>query len=411
MTIAVTAALLSVSMDQIASAAGRTFVVNSVADDTDASSVDGVCSIARLPGTCTLRAALQQANASPGHDRIEFAILGSGPHRIGPTSSSPIIVDSTGLTLDGYTQPGSSANTLVHGSNAVLRIEIRGQGPSGIDGLYFQSPNNVVQGLAIFDFKRHLRFGGSSTDGNEVHGNFIDTDASGTFAQPARVVNSDGVHIENGASDNLIGKPGLGNRNVLSGNGDKGLGIFDDNSDRNVVRNNVIGLSPTGMPLRNWGHGVDINFDASDNVVGGFGTQQRNVISGNELSGVEISHDQGAASTTGNAVIGNLVGTNLDGTAGSSTTRNREFGVNLEGKPTCPAIDSCGPDINDNRVEANTIVGSAAGVMIWKGARNSIVRNNRIGLLPDGTIPPSSANTIWGVLIEAGAFDNLTTAM
>lgn len=386
--------------------AAGTFVVDSTGDQPDASAGDGVCRVAGS-SKCTLRAALAQANASPGHDRIEFSIPGAGPHRLRPASDYPIIVDPAGLTIDGYTEPGSVVNTAAHGSNAVIMIELQGTGPSGIDGLYMQSANNVVRGLALFDFQRTVRLWGAGASGNEIVGNFIGTDAAGTFGQSTRTINSTGVHLERGASNNRIGRSGPANRNVISGNGDRGIGIFDPGTDANTIRNNVIGLSPHGSRLRNWGHGIDINYNASHNVIGGSTSANRNVLSGNELSAVEISHDRTGGTTTGNVVVGNLIGTDLTGQSGASTYRNREFGVNIEGRATCPTVSSCQPDVSGNIVEANTIVGSAAGVMIWKAAHDNVVRGNRIGLLPNGTTAPSTANTLWAVLIEAGAFDNL----
>jgi CSLREA domain-containing protein len=395
--------LLTIAVSRHVSAVGTTFTVNSTGDAPDASSSDGVCATAG--NVCTLRAAISQANARTGHDTIVFAIPGSGPHRLTPASNYPIVNDPAGVTIDGYTQPGARVNTATHGSNAVIKIELQGTGPAGIDGLYFQSPYNVVRGLAVFDFGRHIRFWGGSlglAHHNEVIGNFIGTNASGTFGQGVRTLNSSGVQIERNSYANRIGKPGLENRNVISGAGDRGVAIFNADSDGNLIQNNVIGLSPSGARLRNWGHGVDINYSAADNVVGGLGAGEANVVSGNTLSGVEISHDTG---TTGNRVIGNLIGTSLDGSSGSTTYRNEEFGVNLEGNGSCPT--TCPPDINNNVVEGNTIVGSKAGVMIWKGAHDNVVRNNTIGLLPNGSVAPSSSNTIWGVLIETGAFDNL----
>ncbi|NND75443.1 MAG: CSLREA domain-containing protein [Ilumatobacter sp.] len=385
---------------------GPAFVVDSTGDEGDATNGDGICRTAG-PATCTLRAAIEEANASAGHDRIEFAISGSGPHRIEPATALPIISDPAGLTIDGYTQAGAVANTAAHGSNAVIEIELRGTGPSGLDGLYLRSANNVLRGLALFDFRRTIYLHGTETTGNEIVGNYIGTDAAGTFGQQVRVINSTGVHLERGASGNRVGMAGPGNRNVISGNGDRGVGIFDAGTDANTIRNNVIGLAPAGDRLRNWGHGIDINFNASYNIVGGSAFGDRNVLSGNELSGVEISHDRLGGSTVGNAVIGNLIGTDITGASGTAATRNHEFGVNLEGKSSCPTVASCSPDINNNVVEANTIVGSAAGVMIWKGAHDNTVRANRIGVLVNGTIAASAVDTLWGVLIEAGAFDNV----
>ena len=62
-------------------------------------------------------------------------------------------------------------------------------------------------------------------------------------------------------------------------------------------------------------------------MIGGLSAGQGNVVSGNRLSAVEISHDSDARSTTGNQVLGNLIGTGLDGRNGSAVFRNGEFGV------------------------------------------------------------------------------------
>ena len=136
-----------------------------------------------------------------------------------------MMTDPDGVTIDGYTQPGSRVNTADHGSNAVLRIELRCAGPGAFDGLYFnQSADNVVRGLALFDFKRTIRFWGARAQRNEVLGNFIGTDATGTYGQTRLEINSTGVQLEMGASDNRIGRPGNQHRNVISGNGDCGVG-------------------------------------------------------------------------------------------------------------------------------------------------------------------------------------------
>src|SRR5690606_38888623 len=58
--------LLSAVMVQTAHAA--TFTVNNTADAPDANPGDGICATAS--GVCTLRAALQEANAAAGADTI-----------------------------------------------------------------------------------------------------------------------------------------------------------------------------------------------------------------------------------------------------------------------------------------------------------------------------------------------------
>jgi hypothetical protein len=401
---------------------GSTYVVTTVDDPVtsagraDARPGDGVCNIfadftgngsgEADPVRCTLRAAMEEADRHAGHDRIEFSITGAGVRRIEPVVALPTMTDPDGVTIDGYTQPGARVNTVDHGSNAILRIELRGAGPGAFDGLYFnRSAGNVVRGLALFDFKRTIRFWGPEAQRNEVLGSFVGTDASGTFGQPRWEVNSTGVQLEAGASHNRVGRPGSQHRNVISGNGDRGVGMFDDGTDSNIVQNNVIGLRPDGSArLPNRSHGVDLNWDASDNLIGGSGPGAGNVISGNQKSGVEISHNRTSAGVERNRVIGNLIGTDLTASSSPASFRNDQFGVYLEGQPVCPSR-GCQLDIAHNEVVGNVIVGGPASVHVAKGAHHNVVADNLIGVLPNGRVVAGSAR--WGVLLSGRADDNI----
>src|SRR5258708_36480769 len=75
-------------------------------------------------GAGSLRQAIMDANGTAGIDTIVFAIPGSGLHTIAPTSNLPTITEA--VIIDGYSQAGSSANTLALGDNAVLQIEVTG---------------------------------------------------------------------------------------------------------------------------------------------------------------------------------------------------------------------------------------------------------------------------------------------
>ena len=124
------AALALIAFATAGTAPAGTFVVDSVGDAPDADLTDGICRTSL--GTCTLRAAIEQANASAGADTIAFSIPGPGVHTISPTAYLPILTDDGGVTIDGYSQPGSSPNTLAVGDNAVLTIEIDASAtPSG----------------------------------------------------------------------------------------------------------------------------------------------------------------------------------------------------------------------------------------------------------------------------------------
>src|SRR6266446_4509359 len=73
-------------------------------------------------GVGSLRQAILDANASSGPDTIAFNIPGSGVKTITPATTLPAITEQ--VTIDGYTQPGASMNTLANGDNAVLLIQL-----------------------------------------------------------------------------------------------------------------------------------------------------------------------------------------------------------------------------------------------------------------------------------------------
>jgi hypothetical protein len=114
-------------------AAGNTYTVTSAAD----------------AGAGSLRQAILDANANPGADVIHFNIAGGGVQTIALASSLPTI--SEALTIDGYSQSGASANTNPpeEGSNAVIRIEIDGQGTFHVVGVTIGAANVQVRGLSV----------------------------------------------------------------------------------------------------------------------------------------------------------------------------------------------------------------------------------------------------------------------
>src|SRR5688572_16702390 len=68
--------------------APTTFTVNSTADSSDASPGDGICDAGA--GVCTLRAAIEEANANVGADTIHFNI-GTGAQTISPATVYPAL--------------------------------------------------------------------------------------------------------------------------------------------------------------------------------------------------------------------------------------------------------------------------------------------------------------------------------
>ena len=139
--------------------AALTFTVNSTADAADSNIGNGVCASS---SGCTLRAAIAEANRHSGPDTILFNIPGNGVKTIQLGSHLPSLSDAGGgTTIDGYSQPGAQRNTASLVSNAMLMIQVRGNGPGAFDAFRVQSAGNRIQGLSIFNARRSIWLLGS----------------------------------------------------------------------------------------------------------------------------------------------------------------------------------------------------------------------------------------------------------
>lgn len=379
-----------------AAAEAGVFVVTSNGDGGDRT-IDGVC--ASTDGTCTLRAALQEANAHSGHAEVRFDLPGASLATIAVATRLPNLTNPAGITVDGYTQPGSTPNTAEHGSNARLMVQVRAVGDPTFNGFNLYSPSNVIRGLSIHNVRIGIYMAGDSSSFNAVLGNFLCTDATGTFRASAVDGGAGGVAMRNGADRNVVGTPALADRNVISGCAHRGVTMSYAGTVFNVVQNNVVGLTPDGSAaLPNRAHGIDVNYSAQDNLIGGTGPREGNVSSGNLASGIEVSHGN---ANRRNRVIGNSVGTDITGTQVLPHTANADYGVHLEGDYPC---DPCDPNAGFGEVAYNVVVGNAkGGIMISKGQQRNSVHDNKVGVLPSGA---AAGNAVFGIRVEHGSVDN-----
>jgi hypothetical protein len=143
---------------------------------------------------------------------------------------------------------------------------------------------------------------------NTVQGNLIGTDATGNFAIPN---DRDGMAVT--GSNNLIGGPTAGARNVISGNGrlaGDGNGVSMHASGPipmgNIVQGNIIGANATlTAPLPNLAHGLAVS--GSNQIIGGTAAGEGNVIAFNGYDGVVVATNATAA---GNSIRGNSIFSN-----------------------------------------------------------------------------------------------------
>jgi CSLREA domain-containing protein len=405
-------------------ATSSTFVVNSTGDEDDINKGNNVCMTS--VGTCTLRAAIAEANNTSGPNTINFNIPGGGVQTIHLNSQLPTLWDTTGpTTIDGYTQPGASPNTDPLADNAAIMVQVEGGGYDQYDASAITSAGNVIRGLAFYAFHRTLWIYGKGASGNVIVGDFIGTDATGTaHATAIGDAEAHGIKIEQGASRTIVGRPNLADRNVISGNARSGIGIWHNSSNSEVVQNNIIGLSPDGTRrLANWLHGVDMNYGTEGDLIGGTGQYQHNVASGNNFNGIDVSH---GATTELNKIVGNFIGTNLSGTSSPDYTYNLRYGIRVKDGVSYNTItDNVIGGMNNHVTDGGGNVGI---VVLDSTTSHNTFQRNRIGVSLDGTAMPNGtgmqvfgtnntfgpdniiANNVGpGIEIETGASGNTIT--
>lgn len=320
-----------------------TFTVNDAGDAGDAVPGNGICATAG--GVCTLRAAIEEANALAGVDTIQFNVGGGGAVTIAPASSLPIVTGPT--HIDGYTQPGASANTLATGNNAVIHVRLDGGGAVS-SALFLQgSSGSSVRGLAI------TRFTGTgiavnNSSGTIVAGNFVGTDGTGADLHN----HAYGILVYSNSDDVVVGGTAPADRNVVAWNLADGIVVSGTNVSGTLVRNNYIGTSPDGLTAHvNSNHGVS--------VAGASSTVVRNNVIASGSSAILLT-EGGSDQTT---IIGNFIGVGADGVASLGGTRGIEVLSSASGAPNTVWIG--GDKSDEGNVIANML---AEGVRVDRGS-------------------------------------------
>ncbi len=241
-------------------------------------------------GIGSLRNALEYANSSPGENIITFNIPITGPFTIQPQEALPEITDP--VIIDGFTQPGVSVN------NSKLLIELDGiYAGEGSDGLKINADNCTIKGLVINRFNGVGIYVDSYSEGNIIAGNYIGTDIIGTEDLGN---NGSGIYLDISARENRIGGSNSNERNIISGN--DGDGIFLNESGGNTITGNYIGVDISGqLPLGNNGSGVEIA-ETGGNIIGGANPGERNVISSNGEDGIAINYGANGNKINGNHI-------------------------------------------------------------------------------------------------------------
>ena len=317
-------------------------------------------------GPGSFRQAIEDANGAAGADTIAFNIPGAGVHTITPASALPVITES--VTIDGYTQPGTSANTLAEGDDAVLLIEIDGTDISSSYGFEVRANDTTIRGLVMNRYALSVAvIFHEGTAGGLLEGCFFGTDPAGESA----LGNGTAIQIFR-STGNLIGGTTPASRNIISGNGG---GIAFTDGLNNTIQGNYIGLNAAGTTaLGNAGAGIGIGGDNATGLIGGTTAGARNVISGNGAPGIVLNVGPN------NVIQGNYIGTDAAGTAAIPNAA----GITCGGA----GIGALNVHIGGTEAGAGNLISGNLGTGIsFAIAGNALVEGNLIGTQKDGASP------------------------
>ncbi|MFM8727853.1 MAG: beta strand repeat-containing protein, partial [Planctomycetaceae bacterium] len=262
-----------------------------------------------------------------------------------------------GTTVSGTTALGNGGSGIVLGGNnnsvlggtGVLRGVISGNAGAGV-----LIPGGV---------------------GNSVSGSIIGLAADGTTVMAN---GGSGVSIEGGA---LGAGVGVNGGNVISGH--PGDGVTVSGAVDAQIRGNLIGTVASGLTAAaNAGHGVLVTNDAAGVVIGSSTgvLSDRNLISGNSLSGVAF-----VSAGAGNRVQGNYIGTDI---SGSLAIGNASLAGAFGG----------GVYISEGG-GSQVLVGVDYGAGRHAGSANLISGNAVAGILIRGTSASSGGHVVAGNLM------------
>ena len=313
---------------------------------------------------CSLRGALTVAAAASNPQRIEFG-LSSCPQTILVSSALPAIIDE--LTIDGYSQPGASANSLEFGSDARLCVILKGNYASSRGLLANNAASRfTVKGLAFESFGyAALQISAASShviEGNQFGGHLAIEGAS----SQALLANARNILLSGTAAAVLIGGVDANQRNVIADATLYGIGLTGSNGGHYILHN-YIGLDADGATAA--GNFVGVIVQTGANMIG-FNHIAASTNEGLRLEGVNA---------TSNGVYANVIGLPAQGML---SVGNGSAGVRVTGNASGNFIGtSVYGGINGNEIVGNGIdgIGGPAngngGIAIESGTSNRVTGN------------------------------------
>ena len=300
-----------------------------------------------------------------------------------------IIIDTSSLTVTPNNISIKGSTQTHEANNTGPKVEIRSK--MSLAAFYVQGNYTTIEGLVINQIGSSSGNGIHLTAVNNCHiyGCYIGTTASGEAALSTKLLN--GININNGSYNNIIGGTSEPERNIISGNSFNGITMT--NTSSNEVLGNYIGLDANGSDaLTNVSSGIYLGLSCERNRIGNGSPSGRNVISGNG-NGVVIT----GSGANNNQVLGNFIGVQADGTSPQSNTAG---GILISDTAQDNRIGS-----SESSAQRNIISGHSGsndyGIKL-DGATNNYIEGNWIGLGTD----ESSVPNYYGIELSGSAQSN-----
>jgi parallel beta-helix repeat protein len=318
------------------------------------------------------------------------------------TTNNEVLGNFIGTDLAGNSAIGNAHGIRIS-SQASQNVIGGAHSPGICDGPCNLISGNIFHGVVVLE---------TDTNSNQILGNFVGTNAAGDAALP----NDDGLEISLGASDTQIGGAGTGEGNLISGNTDRGICFWDAGTTGSQVLGNFIGTNAAGDDSISNNHGITIGEGASDTQVGGTGTGEGNLISGNTNMGVWMD----SQTTTGNQVLGNLIGTDISGDSdlpnyhgvliSTGSTSNQIGNATPGGGNLISGNEYAGVWMEYVEAPGNTIAGNKIGTNLsgtgavpnYIGIQTTLASSNLIGGTESGGGNLISGNWDTGLYMDGG---------
>jgi parallel beta-helix repeat protein len=275
------------------------------------------------------------------------------------TGTSALPNASSGIVIK------DSSGTHIGGTTAGARNVISGNGVHGVHTL--NAPNTLIEG------------------------NYVGTNAAGTAALANA---SMGIDL-NVAPGTVVGGATAGARNVLSGNGQRGVRVGAvDSGDNVTISGNYIGTNAAGTAAIPNGMGGVLLDTEPLGTKNEHSTISGNVISGNTFSGIYFQAQESNGRISQNDVYGNIIGLNAEGT---SPIGNGQDGIKMQG--------TNGGSVDNNNIGVagqapNVIAGNGHdGIAVLDGTADNLLTNNIIGINEDGD--PGLGNGQTGINVQS----------